>query len=68
MPRYRVLERSFINNSTLEPGAVVEYDGEVSDNLELIKELKASRGKPAKGEDHAAVETVDDDPAGEDLV
>ena len=68
MPRYRVLERSFINNASVEPGAIVEYEGEVSDNLEPIKEPKASRGKPAKGEEHAVAETVDDDPAGEDLV
>jgi hypothetical protein len=68
MPRYRVLERSFINNSTFEPGSIVEYEGEVAGNLELIKEPKVSRGKPAKGEDPAVAETVDDDPAGEDLV
>lgn len=67
MPRYRVLERSFINNSTFEPGAVIEYDGEVADNLELIEEPKARRGKGSKVEAEEADEPAHD-PAGEDLV
>ena len=36
MARYRVLEKSFINNSVVEAGAEVEYDGEPSSTLELI--------------------------------
>ena len=53
MAKYRVLERSFINNALLEEGAIVEYDGEVASNLELIEE-------PKKGKSKAADETVGD--------
>ena len=38
MAQYRVLQKSFINNVLAEEGEIVEYDGEVSDNLELIPE------------------------------
>lgn len=40
MAKYLVLERSFINNALVEEGATVEYDGEVSANLELIEDPK----------------------------
>jgi hypothetical protein len=36
MAQYRVLQKSFINNAIVEEGEVIEYDGEPSDNLELI--------------------------------
>jgi hypothetical protein len=39
MPKYLVLEQSFINNTLVEAGAEVEYDGEPSGNLELIDAL-----------------------------
>jgi|688.fasta_scaffold2813468_1 hypothetical protein len=78
MPRYRVLAQSFINDRIVHPGDIVEYSGgEVSDNLELIDEPKARRGKPAKVETPADVEDVDtvetpadveDVTSGEDLV
>jgi hypothetical protein len=38
MPQYRVLQKSFINNQLLDEGAVIEYDGEASDNLQLLVE------------------------------
>jgi len=38
MAQYRVLQKSFINNMIAEEGDIVEYDGEPSDNLELIPE------------------------------
>ena len=38
MAKYRVLEKSFINGDIYEEGAIVEYDGEASGNLELVKE------------------------------
>jgi len=45
MAQYRVLQKSFINNAIVEEGAIVEYDGESSDNLELIPEpVKTSKG------------------------
>lgn len=40
MAQYKVLEKSFINGSLVEAGAIVEYDGEAADNLELIEEKK----------------------------
>ena len=53
MAKYRVLERSYINRIIQEEGAIVEYDGEVSTNLELIEE-------PKKGKSKAADESVGD--------
>lgn len=47
MPQYRVLAKSFINNSIVEEGAIVEYEGEASDNLELIEDEKPKRKKGA---------------------
>ncbi len=43
MPTYKVLEKSFINNTLLEPGETVEYDGKPGSNLELIKETRGRR-------------------------
>lgn len=45
MARYRVLERSFINNHIVEEGAVIDYDpgdGEVAGNLELVRGKRGS--------------------------
>jgi hypothetical protein len=46
MPKFRVLKKSFINNSLVEEGTVIDYDGKPSDNLEAIdppaQELVAS--------------------------
>jgi hypothetical protein len=36
MPKYRVLEKSFIDNHIREAGDVVEYDGYPSENLEPL--------------------------------
>jgi hypothetical protein len=36
MASYRVLEKSYINNSIVEEGAVVEFDGIPADNLEAL--------------------------------
>lgn len=54
MAKYRVLEKSFINNTIVEVGEVVEYDGRASSNLELIVEdAPKPKGKkaPAAAED-----------------
>lgn len=40
MATYKVLEKSYINNAIWEEGDIVELDGEVSSNLELIDEKK----------------------------
>lgn len=36
MPRYRVLEKSFINNHIRDAGDIVEYTGVAGKNLELL--------------------------------
>lgn len=36
MPRYKVLEKSLLNNRMYEAGEEVEYEGEVSGNLEPL--------------------------------
>lgn len=41
MPKYKVLQKSFINNKIVEESEVIEYDGEISENLELVKKGKA---------------------------
>lgn len=43
MPRYKVLEKSLANNQIYEAGEEVEYDGEVSGNLEPLDD--AGRAK-----------------------
>ena len=53
MPRYLVLERSYINNAIREEGDIVEYDGEVAGNLELIPDDPAPKGKGKAGADSA---------------
>lgn len=36
MAKYRVLEKSFINNSLVDEGTIVEFDGVPSANLEPL--------------------------------
>jgi signal peptidase I len=46
MAKYRVLSKSYIDGSIVDEGDIIEYDGEASGNLELIKpEAKANGGK-----------------------
>ena len=46
MARYEVLEKSFLNNSIVDVGAEVDYDGEPSANLKpLDKAAKAAAKK-----------------------
>lgn len=47
MAQYRVLATSFINNSIVEEGAVVEYDGKPGSNLELVVQDKAPAAAPS---------------------
>ena len=54
MPRYIVLDRSWINNRMYQPGDEVEYDGEAGENLELI-DVPAPKSKKAPA-------VVEDDP------
>lgn len=63
MPQYRVLQKSFIGNRIVEEGEVIEYDGDASDNLELVKKGKKAADAPA-----ADASGADQAGAGEDLV
>jgi hypothetical protein len=44
MAQYRVVKQSFINGQLFNEGDLVEYDGDVHDNLELVKKIK--KGDP----------------------
>lgn len=45
MPKYRVLEKSYIGNAIREAGEVVEYEGKPGKALELIPEAKPAAEK-----------------------
>lgn len=47
MPKCRVLVRSFINNGLREEGDIVDYDGKIGSNLELVDD-HAEAEAPAK--------------------
>ncbi len=47
MPRYRVLEKSFIGNRLVQAGEEIDYEGEASSNLEP---LAIPVGEPAEAE------------------
>lgn len=49
MAKYKVLVKSFINNTIVEAGTVVEYDGKPGSNMEPVKEAKPDA--KAKGKD-----------------
>lgn len=61
MPRYRVLVKSYINHTIIDPETmseaecIVEYDGKPGSNLELIggaqaaEQAPAAEAKPQKG-------------------
>jgi len=51
MAQYRVLKDSFIGNSLVKEGDVVDYDGTPGDNLEPVdKAAKAAAKIAAQGE------------------
>jgi hypothetical protein len=63
MAQVRVLQKSYIGNRIVEEGEIIEYDGELSENLEPVKKGKKAAEPPAAdptGSDPAA--------AGESLV
>lgn len=68
MPKFRVLETSFIGDKLVHPGDVVDFDGKYGSNLEPLEPIKKAKApkaeEPAQTEDPAAVE----DPAEPDLV
>ena len=48
MPKYRVLEKSFINNTIAEEGEIVEYSGKAGRNLELVEDEPAPKRNSSK--------------------
>jgi len=62
MAKCRVLEKSFINNAIREEGDIVEFEGRLGANLELVEEEDA-QAKPTKkwkkGEAAEPTETAD---------
>jgi hypothetical protein len=54
MPKYRVLEKSFINNTIAEEGEIVEYSGKAGRNLELVEDEPAPKRKAAKTAEEAS--------------
>jgi hypothetical protein len=47
MAQVRVLQKSYINNRIVEEGEIIEYDGELSGNLEPVKKGKKDAEPPA---------------------
>ena len=45
MPRYRVTERSYINDRIVEAGEEVDFDGIPSYNLELVDKAETAKVK-----------------------
>lgn len=48
MPQFKVKEKSFISNTIVEAGTVVDYDGIPGPNLELVGGSKADVKDAAK--------------------
>jgi hypothetical protein len=47
MAKYKVLEVSFINNTIVKVGEIVEYDGKPGVNLEPVGKEKKESAEPA---------------------
>lgn len=62
MAKCRVLTKSFINNAIREEGEIVEFEGKLGSNLELVQEEDA-QAKPTKkwkkGAEAEPTETAD---------
>lgn len=55
MAQYRVLAKSFINDTIVEEGEIVNYDGKPGANLELVVKAEAAPApKKGKGKESAA--------------
>jgi hypothetical protein len=63
MAQVRVLQKSYIGNRIVEEGEIIEYDGELSENLEPVKKGKKAAESPA-----ADASGADQGGAGESLV
>jgi len=60
MAKYRVLQKSFVGNRIVEEGAIVDYEGEVSDNLEPVEAAQSEKGD-AKTKGKSKTAEPDDD-------
>jgi hypothetical protein len=47
MPKYEVTKLSYVGNSLVEPGTVVEYHGKPGSNLKPIVEAEPELAEPA---------------------
>ncbi len=56
MAKYRVKTKSFVGNSVVEEGAVIEFDGIPGDNLEAIDEPAKEAEQAAEGIDAVSLE------------
>lgn len=59
MPRYRVLEKSFIGNRLVQAGEEIDYEGEASSNLEPLgtpvgEPVEAGKPGRARGKNPSA--------------
>lgn len=50
MPLVKVLTKSFINNAIREEGDVIEYEGKIGSNLELVKDKPKKKGQTEQAE------------------
>jgi hypothetical protein len=61
MAKYRTLSKSFINNTIVEAGEIVDYDGKAGSNLELVEDVKPkaeAKGKTPKANVDAAADDL----------
>ena len=58
MPKYRVLQKSFIDNHLREAGETVDYDGLPSENLEPLDEAGEVKAQEAKAASAKLRETL----------
>ena len=56
MAKYRVKTKSFVGNSVVEEGVIVEFDGIPGDNLEAIDEPAKEAEQAAEGIDAVSLE------------
>lgn len=49
MAKFRVLKQSFVGNTLVDAGTIVDYDGETSDNLEALDPPADPPADPADG-------------------
>lgn len=56
MARYKLLAKHFINNTVMDEGEIVEYDGKPGRMMELVDEEPKGKAKGKKGADAPASE------------